>query len=196
MTTACACRRPGARPRRSIGPLTDTAGDDATAEPHRRRHRRDADLALAHALRPAAPRTPASVVAVNFAPMSPRCIARAPPRRAAPAPPTRVHRQHGAGDRVAQAGQPLGGGHAQMRWSPGGGRLAALAGGVAQRVSTGLPRRAAGPRPRRSRARPGAGRARTGPAGSRATKRWCSRAVASRCAVGQATRSPARDRPG
>ena len=77
-TTAAACSRPGDRVSRSIGPDTEMAASTRARPPLRPRTgaETDATPASRSAALAAQPRrrTPASVVAVNFAPRSPRCI--------------------------------------------------------------------------------------------------------------------------
>ena len=139
-TTAAACRRPGCRERRSSGPGDRHGGDDPARRPaHGRGHRRDADLALGHRLRPAAATDAgqdrggelgalqAAVQAVGLLPGEQDLRGGA-----------RVHGQGGADrDRVAQADRPLGGGDADALVTLAAVELRALAGVVAQRGEHG-----------------------------------------------------------
>ena len=185
-----ACSRPGWRDSRSIGPVIDTA---ATTRPDGPRTGADTDatpgLALADALRPAATadagqRGRAELGALQPAVQPVRLLPGEQDLRGRAG----VHRQRAADrDGVAQADRPLGRGHADPLVALAAVQLGALAGVVAQR---GQHRPGGGQQPvlagGRGRARPAAGPSTNRPCMSRATRRWCSSATASRCAVGRA----------
>ena len=168
-TTAGACMRPGWRERRSSGPLTDTA---ATILPLGERTGADTD-ATPCSRSPtdcAQPRRrmPDSAAAEKAAFCRPRWIRSGSSQASSTcaAEPARMVSCEPTGIGVAQAGRPLGGGHADAVVALAAPQLRRLAGDVAQagehRAGGG---QQAGPRRRRRRARPVAGRARSDPAG-------------------------------
>ena len=135
-TTVAACRRPGWRERRSIGPETDTA---ATTRPDgpadRGGDRGDAGLALADALGPAAAADAGQGGGGELGALQARGAAgRAPPRRAAPGRRSRPASTASAPTGIVsrRPDRPLGGGDADALVALAAEELGALAGEVAQ----------------------------------------------------------------
>ena len=134
-TTAAACRRPGWRERRSIGPEIDTA---ATTRPDgpadRRGHRGDARLALADALRPAAAADAGQRRGGERAPCRPRCSRSGSSQasRTCAAEPASIVSVAPTGIESRRPIGPLGGGDADALVALAAEELGALAGVVAQ----------------------------------------------------------------